>query len=118
MFPSSRPSFNHSRARVRSSMDRARCRHPALHASFIVAVVALCITAGTAFTFLEGDLPQLTDFAYRSRSGIPLILHLTWKTTSVPAQFQYYLASWIKNNPHWKLAYWTDISSRALVAEK
>ena len=64
------------------------------------------------------QLPSHSDFAFRSRTGIPLILHMTWKTPYIPAHFQPYLATWINLNPHWKFAYWTDDSARALVASK
>ena len=88
------------------------------HRFMVGVLICSCASLTAAFVFLDSDLPRHTDFAFHSRSGIPLVLHLTWKTTSVPANLHRYLASWIKYNPHWKIAYWTDASSRALVAEK
>ena len=88
-------------------------------ASLCVMAVLLVI-AGLYVTSDDRSvlLPAHSDFAYRSRTGIPLLLHMTWKTPNVPAHFQPYLASWIRNNPHWKYAYWTDESARTLVAYK
>jgi hypothetical protein len=39
---------------------------------------------------------------------IPKILHQTWKTDQIPAQFQPWVDSWATHNPGWTRMFWND----------
>ena len=39
---------------------------------------------------------------------IPKILHLTWKTTEIPAKYQKFYASMKSFHPGWEIRVWTD----------
>ena len=39
---------------------------------------------------------------------IPPILHQTWKTDSIPPQFQAWTESWARHNPGWTRMFWND----------
>ncbi|MEO5760160.1 MAG: glycosyltransferase [Mesorhizobium sp.] len=48
---------------------------------------------------------------------IPPILHQTWKTDTVPARFQDYVASWRRHHPDWTMMFWNDRMLLEFVAE-
>lgn len=39
---------------------------------------------------------------------IPKIIHQTWKSEQIPAEFQEYVQSWEAKNPTWERMFWTD----------
>jgi mannosyltransferase OCH1-like enzyme/glycosyltransferase involved in cell wall biosynthesis len=47
---------------------------------------------------------------------IPRIIHQTWKTRDVPAEWQAYQASWRQHHPDWEYRFWTDAELRAFIA--
>jgi UDP:flavonoid glycosyltransferase YjiC (YdhE family)/glycosyltransferase involved in cell wall biosynthesis len=49
---------------------------------------------------------------------IPRIIHQTWKTHEVPAEWQAYQASWRQHHPDWEYRFWTDAELRAFIAER
>ena len=49
--------------------------------------------------------------------GIPKIVHLTWKTKSIPEKFKRTVQSWKRTNPDWELKLWTDQDNRRYIAE-
>jgi hypothetical protein len=48
---------------------------------------------------------------------VPRILHQTWKTEDVPAQWLRSADSWKSMHPGWQFRLWTDEANRAFVAE-
>lgn len=48
---------------------------------------------------------------------IPPILHQTWKTEQLPAQFQAWAGSWNRHNPDWTRMFWNDRTLLEFVAE-
>jgi hypothetical protein len=47
---------------------------------------------------------------------IPLLLHQTWKTRTVPPKFQQWRQSWLKNHPHWVEQHvWSDEDNLKLI---
>ena len=50
-------------------------------------------------------------------SGIPRIIHQTWKDERVPRELQRFQRTWIDLHPGWEYRLWTDASARAFVAE-
>jgi|AntAceMinimDraft_9_1070365.scaffolds.fasta_scaffold07201_3 hypothetical protein len=50
--------------------------------------------------------------------AIPKIIHQTWKTSEVPAEWQAYQASWQGFHPDWQYMLWTDEDNRRLIAEQ
>ena len=49
---------------------------------------------------------------------IPKIIHQTWKTNEIPAQWQAYQQSWQQHHPDWQYRLWTDDELRDLVARE
>jgi hypothetical protein len=49
---------------------------------------------------------------------IPRIVHQTWKSTSVPAEWREAHRSWHCHHPGWELRLWTDEANRELVASR
>ena len=49
---------------------------------------------------------------------IPRIIHQTWKTAALPADFATYAATWEKLNPTWTWRFWTDRDLLEFVAQK
>jgi hypothetical protein len=47
--------------------------------------------------------------------SIPRILHQSYKSTELPADFKKYQQSWFKNQPSWVYQFWTDDDNRMLV---
>ena len=52
-----------------------------------------------------------------STTGIPKILHQTWKTEHVPRDFEKWIKSWWKVSPLWEYWFWTDEDVRCLLKE-
>lgn len=50
--------------------------------------------------------------------AIPRIIHQTWKSRDVPAQWAAWATSWAAHNPDWEYRLWTDEDCRALVAAR
>lgn len=48
---------------------------------------------------------------------VPAILHQTWKTEQVPAEWTRFADSWKAMHPAWQYRLWTDEANRAFVAE-
>lgn len=48
---------------------------------------------------------------------IPQILHQTWKTDSIPEQFQAWTESWSRHNPGWTRMFWNDRTLLEFVGE-
>ena len=46
---------------------------------------------------------------------IPKIIHQTWKTENIPAEWVSNQSSWKSYNPQWKYLLWTDIDNENLV---
>jgi hypothetical protein len=53
----------------------------------------------------------------QNRSAIPKIIFQTWKTHSLPKQFEYWSGTWKKYNPDYNYILWDDAENRAFVAE-
>lgn len=49
---------------------------------------------------------------------IPMIIHQTWKTSTVPSHWQASQDAWIKYHPDWEYRLWTDDDNRSFVQEK
>lgn len=47
---------------------------------------------------------------------IPRILHQTWKTDEIPAEFAAWASSWRTHHPAWEFRLWTDADLRGLIA--
>lgn len=47
---------------------------------------------------------------------IPKIIHQTWKTASLPANFKKWSDTWKKHHPDWTYQFWNDQDLRALIA--
>ena len=47
---------------------------------------------------------------------IPKIVHLTWKTKTIPEKFKRTIQSWRRTNPEWELKLWTDEDNRNYIA--
>ena len=48
---------------------------------------------------------------------IPKVLHQTWKTPQVPAEWRSFRESWLRHHPGWRHVLWTDEDNRRLIAE-
>jgi hypothetical protein len=48
---------------------------------------------------------------------IPPILHQTWKSDSIPPEFQAWMESWDRHNPGWKRMFWNDRTLLEFVGE-
>lgn len=48
---------------------------------------------------------------------IPKIIHQTWKTTDIPAEYKQWVNSWKKYNPDYQYRLWTDDDNRNLIKE-
>eukprot|EP00834_Sanchytrium_tribonematis_P004381 NODE_212_length_12593_cov_0.662638.p6 type:complete len:296 gc:universal NODE_212_length_12593_cov_0.662638:9952-10839(+) len=68
------------------------------------------------FYFEQVPLPKFvrTD----TEGDIPMILHQTWKTKSLPDNFFRWRLSWLRNHPHWEHHLWTDLENRQLVKDE
>ena len=49
---------------------------------------------------------------------IPKIIHQTWKTKDVPAEWRPLAESWRRHHPDWEYRLWSDEECRQLVAER
>ena len=56
--------------------------------------------------------------ASKTRSGIPRIIHQTWKDTSVPNKFASWVKSWKKYSPNYQYWFWTDADARKLIEKR
>ncbi len=50
-------------------------------------------------------------------SIIPRIIHQTWKSRDLPADFQVYQQSWINHHPDWQYRFYDDNNCRSFVKE-
>ena len=48
---------------------------------------------------------------------IPKLIHQTWKTGSIPPQWQTWQATWQRYHPTWKYRLWTDDAIRAFLSQ-
>ncbi|XP_013420829.1 mannosyl phosphorylinositol ceramide synthase CSH1-like [Lingula anatina] len=51
-------------------------------------------------------------------SGIPMIIHQTWKTRQLPPRFRKWSRSWRRCFPEWELWLWTDESSKRFIYKR
>ena len=49
---------------------------------------------------------------------IPLLIHQTWKTTTIPVEWVGYRDSWLRHHPAWRHVLWTDDDLERLVVER
>jgi len=49
------------------------------------------------------------------RAGIPKILHQTWKSGTLPAEFEHYRDSWLGHHPTWEHRFYDDAACHAFV---
>lgn len=49
--------------------------------------------------------------------GIPRILHQTWKSDELPAEFRAWQESWKRHHPDWEYRFYDDSACRRLVGE-
>jgi hypothetical protein len=49
-------------------------------------------------------------------SGIPLILHQTWRSNDIPEEWRAFQQSWRTHNPAWEVMFWTDAGARNFIA--
>ncbi len=51
-------------------------------------------------------------------ASIPKIIHQTWRTVNVPAQWTPLVASWQRQHPDWAYRLWTDADNRDFIASR
>ncbi|MET7617866.1 glycosyltransferase [Streptomyces sp. NPDC005408] len=52
-----------------------------------------------------------------AHSGIPALIHQTWKDTDVPPEWQKWADSWRTHHPGWGYRLWSDADNRAFLQE-
>ena len=52
-----------------------------------------------------------------TNSKIPQIIHQTWKTQSIPDEWQACVQSWKIHHPHWQYILWTDEDNREFIQD-
>jgi mannosyltransferase OCH1-like enzyme len=50
-------------------------------------------------------------------TGIPLIIHQSWKTDQLPAKYLRWQATWKRMHPNWEYKLWTDADNLKLVEQ-
>ena len=94
---------------------------------FIIALMLVLLTIFASFHFAlptVGIAPHDHSYIRKSNSKIvgkpsckiPKIIHQTWKTGQVQAQFAARIKSWIRRNPDWEYRFWTNEDNRNLIA--
>lgn len=48
--------------------------------------------------------------------SIPKVVHLTWKTKTIPEKWKKCVASWRRTNPDWEIKLWTDEDNRNYIS--
>lgn len=49
---------------------------------------------------------------------IPLILHQTWRTSQLPAEFAHWRGDWLRLHPHWEHRFYDDADIMRVVADR
>jgi len=62
----------------------------------------------------EGFLSQ-KDKRGTLGSGVPRIIHQSWKTLEIPETLRGYVASWLRQHPKWEYRFWSDTDCRELI---
>ncbi|MBL1098006.1 glycosyltransferase [Streptomyces coffeae] len=51
------------------------------------------------------------------QTGIPPLIHQTWKDDDVPPRWRAWAASWRRHHPEWEYRLWTDADNRAFLEQ-
>lgn len=46
------------------------------------------------------------------KMAIPKLIHLTWKSRSLPSRWKRIIDAWKRTNPDWKIVFWSDVDNR------
>ena len=80
---------------------------------------AAAVAAAAATTAAAAALPPPPPLFNVSRSLVPFprIIHMTWKTHSLPSWSQHNYRSWERHNPGWTIRVWDDAQVDAFVTQ-
>jgi len=49
--------------------------------------------------------------------SVPKIVHLTWKSRTLPTRWKKIIDAWKRTNPDWKIMFWSDVDNRNYIAK-
>jgi hypothetical protein len=74
--------------------------------------------ASLPVVYFDDDMKNFEGVMRGNDPKIPRIIHQTWKTHDVPAEFAAYVKTWIKQNPGWQYWFWSDAEAARFIKFK